>query len=840
MKTGVRLLFLFVFFAQPLHAQVTYRGIAIDSETREPVELATVKLTQGSGERLINYALTNSKGAFAVTADRRTDSLYISISALGYKTLTQPANAAGEMRFELSPATISLREVVIRPGRVSSRNDTINYSLADFISLKDESVKDVIKKLPGIDVDDSGKISYNGKDITNFYVEGMDLAGGRYNQLSNNLQAKAVDAVQVLENHQPVRMLKDKISVEDVAINLKLKPEFRDKWMFNFRAGSGYAADNPGSDMLWEADVNAMQLSRKSQSSYVYKTNNTGHDIAAENRVLTANPSGRMQEPAVSSFLGQPSLQAPLKQERLLFNDMHTLSANRMYKLGETTQLRLNAGYVHDLRRQLRGSETAYYQPEDTLRVDEQTHTRIRSDQAEISLNLENNADTHYLTNKFEASGLWEQGTSRFSGEQPFTQQIRTSNIALKNELRNLWNKGSHTLELGSLLRYNHLPSTLDAGSIVKGQRLTLNRFYTDNYFSFLRKRGYLTQRYTAGITAQASNVQDQYGAYLTPLWQLNTEKWWGTLSLPVTWMAFAGKSSWRLAINPMMNIRYKLNYAWTFMLSGNYRESYGDATGFHTGSYYTDYRHITRNTGEPVVNRNQSYSLYGEYKNTIREFFTTLSLSHYRNHSNRTYEQLIEGQNIITTTFRPQSCESSGWTLKGTISKGVFDWRMKTSLSYTFGRSKSEMISQGERTPYQSSYMLYEPKLTWNPVRRMEVDYQSSFRYGGSRIGNSAKLTPLWNIVQKLALSYNFPIVELELSADHYYNDVSKEKRVNAFLMDASLRWRSGRWQVQLSASNLLDKRQYGYTQYASTQSYTSWVGIRGREFLGVVGYRW
>ena len=90
-----------------------------------------------------------------------------------------------------------------------------------------------------MDVDDDGKISYNGKNISKFYVEGMDLTDGRYNQLTNNLQAGAVKSVQILENHQPIRALQKKLTTEDIAINLKLKDNFRDRWMGTLEGSMG-------------------------------------------------------------------------------------------------------------------------------------------------------------------------------------------------------------------------------------------------------------------------------------------------------------------------------------------------------------------------------------------------------------------------------------------------------------------------------------------------------------------------------------------------------------------------------------------------------------------------
>ena len=100
----------------------------------------------------------------------------------------------------MEPQVFSLKEVEIHPGRVWGRQDTINYDVTRFLSPKDQSIKDVLRKLPGIDIDDLGKISYNGKEIRNFYVEGLDLTNGKYKQISENLRA---DAVQNISDGEP-------------------------------------------------------------------------------------------------------------------------------------------------------------------------------------------------------------------------------------------------------------------------------------------------------------------------------------------------------------------------------------------------------------------------------------------------------------------------------------------------------------------------------------------------------------------------------------------------------------------------------------------------------------
>jgi hypothetical protein len=812
------------------NAQRFFQGVVTDAATGLAVEMATVQLLKGGGEALIRYTFTDAKGAFTLPAGQASDSLQIVVSLLGYKTWKASVSPDKQLSIRLEEQAFRLREVEIRPGRVWGQRDTIQYDVTQFLTSKDETIRDVIKKLPGIDVDDLGRISYNGKDIRNFYVEGMDLTDGRYNRITNNLDAKAVESIQLLENHQPIRILQDKIKTDDMALNLKLKPEFRDKWMLTLRGGAGI------SPFLWEGSANAMQLSRKSQSAYTYKGDNTGKDVTDEQIRFFDSRQGKLPEPETSSFLSQPSIMAPLKKERLLFNDVHSLSANRLYKLNETALLRINAGYTHDTRRQERGSETVYFQPTDSVYIAEQTNSHLRSTQAEVSINLENNAPDYFMDNRFKAVANRNRSHSFYTGSHPVNQEIQTDEIGLRNDFRNLWSPAGYTLEARSLIRYNHSPAQL----IINNHRepYPLDQLYTDHSFSLIRKQSSVSHQYSGGVTGQVNNIKNGFSLYALPSWQLNQSKGYATLTLPVVWTNFPGGGLSRVAANPSASYNYKLNYAWRFSLYAGYREQYGDILNFRTAPYQTDYRHAVWNNGELPIQHLQNYSVYGEYKKTVREFFTSLSVSHTRIWSDRIYEQLIE-ENQLTLASRPISNKGESWSLRGAISKGFYDLRMKTSLGYQFSRSRGEQLSLGERLPFTAASMQYEPKINWSPSKYIETSYQSVIRYGASAIGRDTRLTPLWNIVQKATLSYELFPFELNLSADHYYNDINKNKSTNAFFADLSLRLKQGDWQFEALATNLFNKQQYRYTEYTSLQSYTSWINIRGRELLIAAKYR-
>jgi hypothetical protein len=812
-------------------AQSSFTGTVTDRQDR-PLEGAAVILLQGSAGRMIGYALTDAGGAFRLTAKQAADSLRLSVSMLGYRTDTVAAWTGEPHRIRLEQQVFRLREVEVRPGRVWGVRDTVNYDVSRFLSSHDETIRDVIGKLPGVNVDEHGKISYNGRDISRFYVEGMDLVGGQYNRITGNLPAKSVETVQLLENHQPLRILQDKLKTEDVALNLKLKPEFRDRWILTLQGGAG------ATPLLWEGAANAMQLGRNSQSAYAYKTNNTGNDVSDEQMAFFVRRLGQMEEAGARPFLNQPSLMAPLKTERLLFNNVHTLSANRLYKLNETAQARVSAGYTHDARQQERGSETSYYQTGDTVRIAEQSHTHIRSDKAELSVNIENNGVDKYLVNHFETTGSRAHSVAQFAGRsEPLEQRIETTNAGVRNDFKTVWNRKDYTLQAHSLVRYSHLPSRLTFGEA--NEYLNLNLFYTDNSLSYLRKTGNITGRFTAGTNGQVSNIRNMISPYVIPSWQWNTAKWNTGLSVPLVYTGFrsAGRSG-RFAANPSLSLRYKISYAWQFAVSGLYRESYGDITGFYEKAYHTDYRTVLQGNGILPVNRQQAYSANAEYKRTVREFFATLSLSHSRTRSSRIIEQRFDGMQMMLLA-RELPNDVLGWTVRGAVSKGFYDYGLKVSLDYLFNRSRGEQLSHGERMPFKSTFMQYDPKVTWTPSRNVEISYLSTFRYGGSTIGSATRLTPLWNIVQKLQLVCDLSDIRLLCRIDHYRNDVRASRPVNVFFGDASLLWKTGDWQFGISVTNLFDKRQYNYTEYTSVQSYTSWIHIRGREFLATARYR-
>src|SRR5699024_3238918 len=164
---------------------------------------ATVVFSPVGKSNILGYGITNKDGAYQVKLNPKADSLQLKVSFLGYEAYEKAIEAkAQEINISLKPVSESLEEVFLRRPPIRQRGDTLVFDPEAFKSNKDRSIQDVLKKMPGIDITPEGEIEYQGKPINKFYVEGLDLMGGQYGMISNNLSPDKVSSVEILENHQ--------------------------------------------------------------------------------------------------------------------------------------------------------------------------------------------------------------------------------------------------------------------------------------------------------------------------------------------------------------------------------------------------------------------------------------------------------------------------------------------------------------------------------------------------------------------------------------------------------------------------------------------------------------
>ena len=321
MKKVLLLLLLFSFFV--LQAQKTVTGKITDSQG-DPLPSASVTIEEPGKDAIIAYGISNSKGEYKVTFTSAESSVDLKVKAFNQKSQTKNiSNENQNLNFKLDGETTEIQEVRLKTRLITKRGDTIAYDLNAFDSKADRTLSDVLKKIPGIEVNTDGSILYQGEPINKFYVNGKDLMEGGYGTINNSLPKDAVSQVQVMENHQPVKILQDKVPSENAAINVKLK----NKVTMTGRGEVGAGFD----PLLWNVKLTPMFFGQKNQWVVNYKANNTGESVEREGNLLGFGNrwEGRRRQASQQNWTNIETSSVPgVPEKRYLLNNVHYFSAN--------------------------------------------------------------------------------------------------------------------------------------------------------------------------------------------------------------------------------------------------------------------------------------------------------------------------------------------------------------------------------------------------------------------------------------------------------------------------------------------------------------------------------
>ena len=361
-----------------------------------------------------------------------------------------------------------------------------------------------------------------------------------------------------------------------------------------------------------------------------------------------------------------------------------------------------------------------------------------------------------------------------------------------------------------------------------------------------MRKKNGVSYQLTGGFRGELSSVKqwntyaaNRYAFYATPHMEWEKNDFLLTDSASAQWSRLPEQSYSCFYVSPTFYFRYKFNPRWKMSLSGSVDRSEGGLQDIYPFQYHEDYRTIVQHMGKVLKTIQQLYSYYLEYKNTIKEFFWTFSAAYSYNHHNMmTESNYMDGVFYLSSVERSHSFR--GYTLNSVLSKGVYDWNLKTSLELTLARNEGKQLNEGIVQDYRYDYLRAEPKIVWAPSALFEAEYKATVSCGVSKIGGNTRLDPLWDVSQRLMLSFGFHDTDLRLSGEHFYNDLSKDRHLNTWLADVSLVHKAGKWRFTASVMNLFNKDQYRYTLYSAVQSYTSRVKLRPREFMVSVQYQW
>lgn len=284
----IRLFLLLLLFIciQNSYAQKSIHGIVTYAE-QQPLASATLIL-KDSTQAVKAYTYTDKEGKYTFKNIQAGEYL-ITLTNMGFKTKHKPVKITDEteytINFKMQEESLQLDEVFLQTQNpITVKRDTISFLAKYFTDGTEQNVEDLLKRIPGLEIDTEGKISVNGSEIEKLMIDGDDFFSKGYSVLSKNMPAHPIEEVEILERYSNNRLLKGIEHSEKVAINLKLEEGSKRVWF-------GNAQVTLGNEETYFVGANLMNFGQKNKYYFLSNLNNTGYDATGSVQSLMQSSS---------------------------------------------------------------------------------------------------------------------------------------------------------------------------------------------------------------------------------------------------------------------------------------------------------------------------------------------------------------------------------------------------------------------------------------------------------------------------------------------------------------------------------------------------------------------
>ena len=252
---------------------VTIDGTIMDSILKKTLTSATVSLARAKDSSLISFTRADDDGYFQIK-NVVPGKYLLSVSYVGYQHLWFGIKVGASSNLSLgkiyladASQTTTVTVTARRPPVVIN-GDSIEFNSENFKTVPNAVVEDMLKKMPGIEVDKAGAITVNGKSVTKVYVNGKEFFTGDPKMATRNLPADAVDKIQVYDRKSDQAMFTGiDDGNEETAINIKTKKDRKQSTFGKVNASAGV----PG---RFDSQSNINRINNDEQFSLIGTANN--------------------------------------------------------------------------------------------------------------------------------------------------------------------------------------------------------------------------------------------------------------------------------------------------------------------------------------------------------------------------------------------------------------------------------------------------------------------------------------------------------------------------------------------------------------------------------------
>lgn len=850
------------------NAQKQVKG-KIKNQNGTSLAAVSVNLKDKEGN-ILSFTRTDEKGNFTLSFKEDVAELRIEASIIGYaKNTTVVTDISKFYELQLQESEINLKTVVVknRPSLVAN-GDTLNYKTSEFADKQDRTIGDVIKKMPGIEVAENGKVTYNGKGISNLYLDGDNVLDNKYNIATKSIPHGAVDKVQVIEKDQPIKMLRKNNTSDDVALNLVIKDDAKMKLMGDIKAGLG-------TPNRYDGHINGMMFNKKTKFINNIKGNNISIDPAVD--LTSHNMSDylrRLENDKPSNFLSAGAAGVPtLPPTRTLFNNAGLANLNTLYKFNPDLQLRANIAYLYDQRDQIYNKFSETYLVGDTISYSEAQTNAVNPQKLQAQFTLNNNTETNYLNNVLLANYVPNRTNSNVViNDIGASQALYQQNFDLSNEFS--FRKKFTSADILHFYSYVNRSSQPEILNIRPGlnedilnngipfagldQYVKLPSWYTNNYVSFALVKNKFTQSFKTGFNWQKQELNSELfriqnnqntelvspemtnslnwfktKAYIDGTLDYTSEKFKATLNLPLSYNMISyndvsktlDESLNKFFINPAINFRYQTSIENYVTANYGFNNGLGGLDDIYQGTILKNYRSLFTNDAPISERKTHSASAQFNYRKAIQMFFFNVNIA-YTNTTLNTISAFTLTNNIQQRVVLPLANDQQNLSVGANTSKYLFNLRSTVNFGINYSNSKFDQLQNSELLPFTAQAVSYKAGIDAKLANYLNWAYNANYTVSSNQspAANTIKNNNQQLRQQSSLTATAFKSVFLTLSAEHIFTHQSNQPNLSYLFADFNLRYKLAKLKTDLEfgITNLANIKEF-QANFLSSNSFTT-----------------
>lgn len=859
------ILFFFLFFSYTINfAQEIH--FDIKNEAGQPILFCNVLFKEKSTNSTLEFAKISSKNP-NYTLKKKYQTLLIEVTSTGYfNEVIEVLNPIENKKYSFSVVlkeskTKQLEEVVIktpdRPYKI--KKDTIVFDVQKYRDGTERKVEDLIKKLPGIEVDNSGTIKYKGKQLETVTLDGDNLFNRNYKVGTKNINIDIVEQIEAIENYTNNKLLKGIESDGKVALNLKLK-----KGKSDYSGSTENALGlNNNHKLTHYAHLYLMQISKKVKSFATINSNNIGRSDAY---FYEKNKSVSMDSKSDEDFKTQQLISNELfnpKIDPIRYNLNRQLFAsyNNLFKIDQNIVLKSNFNFINDKINSVQNISTTNSIGSDIIETKDAKNATNKPTIFTAEIELKINTTKKTLLEIYNKQ-YWENSKyqNRYikNDELGFLNNNHTKNYLSINKLVHTW-KVSNQQALQGNLYYtsNEIPQLFE--SLNTNQQLYQTNKYTKdvflvnyNFLGKLKKHNYTFQLGTNfeqtkfisenNLATNNNDLFKNYSIYSFSRMKFNFGK---TSLIPSILVSnyhlkllngsFSEMSTKKNIFEPSLEFTYKSGKSLaTLIYSYNQKPIKEDV--IYTQQVITSNRTLNFNIPSLEFKKTQSVSF--QYRFTNLSNNTNFSFSSLYEKSNGQFLQEFNVDKeftVIKNKFYKEPNSNLNFNLKTSsfIEKLQTTFTHTSSLNFlkypnTINNSdirKNSNLNFKNTFEFRTGFLTklnFENAFTINTIQSKSEIYQNK----NNSLQNNFKIK--YRISKKLSSN---------LKSDLFITDLENNNRCH--FMDLELKYKAtDKMNFFLLGNNLLNEKYYQQKSNTDYSAYISQTNVTPRYFLLTMEY--